>query len=523
MTERLLAIRLEKAALRYGSDTAVRDERITLTYTQLLMQARGIAQDLCACGFIADETVLVRVSNHPLDFAAFLGVWLAGGVVVPVHRNSPDGVVDAIQAKAQCGCGIDLDAAGTPRVATAARAGTAVNDAREGVRPALRPVLRGAALVIFTSGSTGSPKGAVLTHAAFAGKLEENQKLLKLSKHDVTLLVLNNTFSFGIWLALVTLLQGGTLVLRSRFTPENFPGVLAAEGITRVGVVPTMIRAMFAALPKNALSAGRTKLQSAGCLRDMVTGGEPLGTDLSARLRTFIAPARLYDIYGLTETATSDFVLTPDEYADHPGSIGRAASRVRYRIVSEQGGEVPPGSAGELQLLTPFVMAGYLGDEALAEAAFDGDWFRTGDLAFADHDGYVSIAGRRKDVMVRGGNKITPLEVERALASCPGVAAALVVGLPDAVLGQRIHALLIAAPDAVVDAEAVRQALADRLEKFKHPDMCYLGSELPVGRTGKVDRGQLQVLLRSGALLPMLSWSASAGRPSSTHRSGSAA
>lgn len=515
MTERLLAIRFEEAARRHGSDTAVRDERVDLTYAQLLMQARGIAEDLRACGFRADETVLVRVSNHPLDFAAFLGVWLAGGVVVPVHRNSPDGVVEAIQAKAQCGCSIDLDPSGTPRVAPGALFSSANNGGR--------PILRGAALVIFTSGSTGSPKGAVLTHAAFAGKLLENQKLLNFSKHDVTLLVLNNTFSFGIWMALVTLFQGGALVVRSRFTPENFLGALAAEGITRVGVVPTMIRAMFAALSDTALSAARARLQTAGCLRDMVTGGEPLGTELSARLRAFIAPARLYDIYGLTETATSDFVLTPDEYADHPGSIGRVASRVQYRIVSEQGGDVPPGTAGELQLLTPFVMAGYLGDEALAEAAFDGGWFRTGDLAFADRDGYVSIAGRRKDVMVRGGNKITPLEVERALGSCPGVAAALVVGLPDAVLGQRIHALLIAAPDLVIDADAVRRALADRLEKFKHPDMCYLGTELPVGRTGKVDRGQLQALLTSGALSPMRSWSASAGQPSSTHRSGTAA
>ena len=518
MPEPLLATRLEAAARRHGSATAVRDERFTLSYTQLLMQASGIAQDLHACGLIADETVLVRVSNHPLDFAAFLGVWLAGGVVVPVHRGSPDGVVEGIQAKAQCKRSIDLDPAGTLRVAAAARAVTAGTGGRSG----LRPVLRGAALVIFTSGSTGSPKGAVLTHAAFAGKLDENQKLLNLSQRDVTLLVLNNTFSFGIWLALVTLFQGGTLVVRARFSAGDFPELLAAEGITRVGVVPTMIRAMFATLPDSALSAARTRLQTAGCLRDMVTGGEPLGTDLSARLRAFIAPARLYDIYGLTETATSDFVLTPDAYADHPGSIGRVASRVRYRIVSEQGSEVLPGSAGELQLLTPFIMAGYLGDEALAEAAFDGDWFRTGDLAVADPDGHVSIAGRRKDVMVRGGNKITPLEVERALGSCPGIAAALVVGLPDAVLGQRIHALLIPAPDAVVDAEAVRHALADRLERFKHPDVCYLGTELPVGRTGKVDRGQLQGLLASGALSPMPSWSASAGSPSSTHRSGAA-
>ena len=138
MPEPLLATRLEAAARRHGSATAVRDERFTLSYTQLLMQASGIAQDLHACGLIADETVLVRVSNHPLDFAAFLGVWLAGGVVVPVHRSSPDGVVEGIQAKAQCKRSIDLDPAGTLRVAAAARAVTAGTGGRSGLRPVLR-------------------------------------------------------------------------------------------------------------------------------------------------------------------------------------------------------------------------------------------------------------------------------------------------------------------------------------------------------------------------------------------------
>jgi long-chain acyl-CoA synthetase len=111
-------------------------------------------------------------------------------------------------------------------------------------------------------------------------------------------------------------------------------------------------------------------------------------------------------------------------------------------------------------------------------------------------------------VIVRGGNKLTPLEVERALGDCPGVAAVLVAGLPDPVMGQRIHALLVPAHGATLDAAAIRAALADRLERPKHPDVAWVAAELPTGRTGKLDRGRLRVQIESGALQALPGWSA---------------
>jgi acyl-CoA synthetase (AMP-forming)/AMP-acid ligase II len=306
--------------------------------------------------------------------------------------------------------------------------------------------------------------------------------------------------------------------MHGRFDAPGFVDALADERITFVGVVPTMMRAAFATLTEAQLERARARLVAADSLRTMVIGGEPLGVPLSTRLRAFIAPAQLVDVYGLTETSTSDFILPPADAAVHGGTIGRAAAGVRWRIVGDDGGDCAPGVPGELQLRTPTIMSGYLGDDALTRAAFVDGWLRTGDLASCDDDGFVTIVGRLKELIVRGGNKVTPLEVERALAGCTGVAAALAAGLPDAVLGQRIHALLIPKPGCVLDASALRRELAPVLERFKQPDVCYVGTELPTGRTGKIDRAQLPAWLAAGRIERLAAWDTTVPPPKETPR-----
>jgi long-chain acyl-CoA synthetase len=489
---------LTDSAAAYGARPAVSGEGTSLTFSELRELAAALASSLVSAGIASNEPVLVRVSNHPADFAAFLAVWLAGGVVVPVHRSSPPGAVAQVQTKARARFEVEL--AHRPGLAFAIRPG---GPAGKHDPPGARPILADAAFVIFTSGSTGAPKGAVLSHRAFAGKLRAIQSMLEFSASDRVLLVLNNTFSFGIWVGLLTLLRGGLLVTRPRFESGSFIDVLAAERVSRVGVVPSMMRALFAALDAEHLDIGTEQLRAAGALRHMLIGGEPLGSSLSSRLRQFIAPASLIDIYGLTETSTCDFFLSPEHYLDHPHSIGRAAPGVQFRIVDDAGADLAAGAVGELLIRSPYLMAGYLDDPELTQAAFRDGWLRTGDQARSTADGFVELTGRKKDLIVRGGNKIAPQELEQTLCAYPGVAAALAVGVDDAILGQRIHVLLVPAAAARLQVEDLRQFLRERLDRYKQPDSYYIHSELPTGRTGKLDRGRLRDMIMAGELQPV--------------------
>ncbi len=491
MAEPLLVKALREACESHGPRPALVSGDVALSYEDFWCQASELAAQLRDEG-VENAPVMVRCSNHPSDFVAFLGVWMAGGVVASVHRTSPPEVVQALQAKAACV--VMVDGLAEPADKVQRLTGKAVP----------QHVLQDAALVIFTSGSTGQPKGVVLSHQAFAGKLTQNQRLFQVNAETTTLLVLNNTFSFGIWVALMTLLQGGRVVTLGRFTPQDFLSLLQHEAISFLGVVPTMVRATFGTLTAAELAQARTALQQTGRLKQVVIGGESLGAALSAQLREFIAPAELFDVYGLTETSTSDFVLEPCDYAAHPDSIGKPFPGIAFRVIDGKGQPCPPGVTGELQLSTPYMMAGYLGDPELTRQCFSEEgWFRTGDLAQVDATGFVQVVGRLKELIVRGGNKITPMEVELALLKCDGVAQAMVAGMPDPIMGQRIHALLIGKPGALLRPEALRHSLLQHLDRFKLPDTYYLGDTLPTGRTGKIDRGQLQQWIATAVLQPL--------------------
>ena len=496
MPDRQLVDALIHACAVHAERIALEGDGLRLSYRELIDEANTLAGRLRQANVAGRSAVMVKCSNHPSDFVAFLAVWMAGAAAAPVHRTSPAEVVAGIQNKAQCIASLDLLAGAWPASFTKLDPEGAAKEERQ-------RLLDDAALVIFTSGSTGLPKGVVLSHRAFHGKLLQNQRLFQPTSDTASLLVLNNTFSFGIWVALLTLLQGGRVVVRARFTPAAFLDTLVSERITFAGVVPTMIRATLGSIAPEELEAARRRISEIGALRKVVIGGEPLGKQLSARLRAFIEPAVLFDVYGLTETSTSDFYLDPKDYPARESSIGKPAPGIRYRIVNDQGGDCPAHVPGELQLKTPYIMAGYLGDEELTGQAFSDGWFRTGDVATFDDDGFVTIVGRLKELIVRGGNKISPIEVERALMKCSGVADAMVVGMPDPILGQRIHALLVPRGADAIDIARVRRELSDLLEKYKYPEVFYVGASLPTGRTGKIDRAQLQGWLAASNVRPV--------------------
>lgn len=483
---------IEQACRARGRATALVGDTATLSHAALADAACAVAAQLRMAGLQRDEPVQVLVSNQPADIAALVGVWLAGGVVVALHRSTPAALAEALRQRSGARFGLDLPADAAPADGGLQR--------WPGAAPPARPLLDGAAFVVFTSGSTGEPKGVVLTHAAFAGKLAQIQALLRFGPDDRTLLVLNLSFGFGLWVALLTLLHGGTLVMAPKFEPAAVLRTLAAQRITQAGVVPTMLRTLLA---DPALAPALDAVAAQGALRQLLIGGELLGLSLAERLRAQLPHTALIDIYGLTETSTCDFFAFPADKAQRPGCIGRPAPGEQHRIADGQGRPLPPGQVGELQLRTPYLMAGYLDAPALTAAALQDGWLRTGDLAVQHDDGLVALMGRSKELISRGGNKLSPVEVEQALSAHPDVAAAMAVGRPDARLGEAVHVLLVPRAGRALSVAALRGHLRPRLEKFKHPDVWHLADALPLGRTGKADRGALAALIDAGRTTPL--------------------
>ena len=487
-----LSAALTAACEEFDQASALSGGGLALSYRALREQADKVAAGLRAVELAPSEPVHVSVSNRPLDVAALFGVWLAGGVAVPIHRNTPPTVASGLQGRTRARFLIDSQASNICSSGAVSILST--------TRPPPRPMLDDAAFIIFTSGSTGEPKGVVVGNDAFHGKILQIDSLLHFRPAEQTLLVLNVTFSFGLWVSLLTLFRGGTLVMQEKFDAAMFFEALADHPVTRVGMVPTMMRVLFA---DSRMDAKIDRVVAEGNLHQILIGGESLGRSLADTIRRRFSGTQMIDIYGLTETATCDFFAFPADYAKYPGSIGRPSPHVKFRIADLDDLEVEPHALGELQIDTPYIMKGYLDDAALTSAAFCERWFRTGDLARRLDGDVVELMGRKKEVISRGGNKVTPMEIEQSICSHPDIAAAMAVGIDDPLLGERIHVLLVARRGVIMDLPSVQKFLETRLERFKLPDRYYVSDELPLGRTGKADRAQFRSMIHAGLISPL--------------------
>lgn len=463
-----LAQRLDVACDAFGPSVAVSDATECLSYRELALTTEAIATELTGREIGADEPVLVSVSNRCRDVAAFYGVWKAGGVVVPVHRNAAQTTLDDIAKRS--GARMLLD--GCPADKSAVLQIGMIGHAP----PPARDMLAGAAWIVFTSGSTGTPKGVVHGHDRYLAKMEAINEVMQLPAVGQVVVPLQLIFVFGHWMTLTTLLRGGEVVLASPFRTDTFMELLAAKPVA-AAVVPTMMRALRQVMERN--DAG----DFSGAL---VTGGEPLPAELGRYFRKRWPGVQIWDVYGLTETATSDFYVHPTDYDRAAGTIGTPAPGADFKIHDE---------TGELLIRTPYLMRGYLDAPELTAQAISDGYFRTGDQARLGEDGFVRLTGRLKDLINRGGNKISPIEVEDIFLEHDGIEQALAAGVPDEMRGESLHLMIVPARGASLEVEALREWAAGRMERHKFPDAIHQVAALPVGKTGKTDRNEMRKLI----------------------------
>lgn len=496
-----LDVRLLDACDRYCADVCVDDGHSRLTYGELGQAAEEVGAALGASGHRHGEPVIIAVDNSASDLVAELGVWRAGGLVVPVHRTTPARLLADLARRTGA-----RHLVSPADVLPSIWSGILVRGSDEHAwvhgMPLHAPVPPGLdenqALISFTSGSTGEPKGVVLSHAAFAGKLDAIAEVLPFAPGSKTLHVLQLTFTFGQWTSLLTLSSGGTLHLVRKFDAEAVLSELASASFDRIAVVPTMFRLFIDLLERSErakeLVRGMSHHQSPGL---WIAGGEPLAAGLGRRVRELFSHAGIADVFGLSETSTSDFILRPEEYDQAAGTIGHPSPNVEARLLTSSGTWASGSEVGELCIRTPYLMTGYLDDPEATAAAMHGDWLCTGDVGRFRSDDRLELIGRSKFLIVRGGHKLSPLRIEAVLAEHPDCVDACVVGVPDGLMGERIHALVVQRSGGHLDRASVREWAREHLQPYETPDEVHVVATLPVGRTGKMDRAAAQRLVEA--------------------------
>jgi long-chain acyl-CoA synthetase len=343
------------------------------------------------------------------------------------------------------------------------------------------------AWMLYTSGTTGRPKGVMLSQRSCLWVVASCwAPVLDLRPDEELLSALPLFHSYALDLTVVAIVAtGASLRLLPRFSPSRAIATLREEPVSLFAGVPTMFHYLVDHLDGEPLRAQR--------LRVCASAGAILPASLTEAFERATG-VPLLDGYGITETSTMVTMNWPT--GDRPpGSCGLPLPGCAVRLVDPgTGADVEPEKEGELIVRGPQVMLGYHNrPEDTAEALQDG-WYHTGDLARADRNGYLTITGRIKELIIRGGENIAPAEVEQAITEHPGVTEAAVVGRPDEALGEAVAAFVVA-DEGAVQAEDLRGFAAERLAEFKVPSEFYFVEEIPRTGSGKVMRHRLAELL----------------------------
>ncbi len=338
-------------------------------------------------------------------------------------------------------------------------------------------------VLCYTGGTTGTPKGAILTHGSIAANAVNTVASWHLTHADVAILnaPLFHTGGLNV-LTAPLVVAGGTSIVCRGFDAEQVFDLIANAGVTVYFGVPTMFSALQAH-PRWATSDWSR-------LRFVISGGAPCPLPIFERFW-----ARGVDFktgYGLTEAGPNTFWLPADEVRRKPGAVGYPLFWIDVRLVDEQGRPCAPGQVGELLIRGPHVCAGYWQKpDETARTIIDG-WLHTGDLARCDEEGCYWIVGRRKDVIISGGENIYPAEVESVLCAHPAVAEAALIGVPDAHWGEVGWAYVVPQPGSALETEALLAFARERLARYKVPKRVLIVQTLPRTGAGKIDKQALR-------------------------------
>ncbi|VBA37442.1 Long-chain-fatty-acid--CoA ligase FadD13 [Mycobacterium attenuatum] len=476
----LLDMLAEQVDSRPDSEAVVELGAARLTYRQLWDRASRVAGGLRAGGLSVGDRVAVRYPAGVDWVLAFWGTVMAGGIVVPVNTRSTQPEVEFVVSDA--GARIDLSA------------DTALPDGAPYVTERLGP--RDTAALFYTSGTTGHPKGVPTTHEAFLTNTENGARCLWLST-DLgdqlrTLISVPLFHATGCNSQLLAAARvGGASVIMPALNLDQLLATLRAERISLLVTVPAVYSLV---LRHEGFAAA-----DVSSVRWVGYGGAPMPPSLVRSVKKAFPHATVFNGYGMTESASLMTVLPDWDAVEHADSVGYAVPSVDLGVVPLRGDGPDPGeTTGELVVRGANIMAGYWNrPDATAATIVDG-WLHTGDVVRVDNAGRVRIIDRLKDIINRGGENVSSVEVESALLAAPNVADACVLAVPDDVMGEKVGAVLYGGAERI-DVAAVLEHCRRQLADFKVPQYVTVVTEaLPRNAGGKLLKGMLRKQVRWG-------------------------
>lgn len=485
------------------------------TYAQLWDRVRRAAGMLADLGVGPGTRVAVLATNSHRYVEAYYATAMLGGVFIPVNYRAKlpelehmlrfaetrvllvgarylDAVESLRDRLPDLTVLIGLD--GPDRVDRAYEAGLAAATSHEEEADVEDDATT---ILMYTSGTTSLPKAVMLTHGDFTAYVTANVELADGSSRGTALLSAPLYHIAGATNMMTTIWTGRRLVIMPQFEAGRWLDLVEGERVTHAFVVPTML--------KQILDRPDVTSRDLGSLEVLSYGGAPMPFPVIRRaIETLPPTVGFVNAFGQTETTSTLTILGPEDHRlvgtddeierrlRRLRSLGRPLPDVEVRIADDAGRALPVGEVGEIQVRTPRVMKGYAGQESPLTS--DG-WLPTRDMGWVDEDGYVFMAGRKDDMIIRGGENIAPAEVEAVLMSHPAVDEAVVLGIADEEWGQRVAAVVVARPGMTVDAGDLTRHCRARLASFKKPEVIRVMDDLPRTPMGKVLRRELKALL----------------------------
>ncbi|MHB8203244.1 MAG: class I adenylate-forming enzyme family protein [Desulfomonilaceae bacterium] len=489
---------------KFGSRDCLRAGGRSWSYLETRNQAERVAAFLQMKGIGKGDKVAIMSQNTPSFVFTFFGALKAGAAVAPINHKLAAPEADYILSHSESkifffdGSLVEVAKKLPESILKICMDSPADGfEQLESVVPpasSYQPVAISAsdiAEILYTSGTTGKPKGCLHTHhgvvmagitGAMAMKLDEQDRLLMAMPiwHSSPL---NNWF-MGIQYV------GGVTVLIREYHPLHFLQAVQTEKCTVYFGAPISYILPIQMVPQ-------FKEFDLSSIRCWIYGGGPMAADTARMVLESYQSDNFYQVYGMTEAGPTGTVLFPRDQVTKAGSIGnRALPGADLQVIRTDGKNAAPGDIGEIWLQADSMTHGYYKNPEATKAAFEGGWYKTGDLVRMDADGYLYIVDRLKDMIVTGGENVYSKEVEDAIAGLPGVMETAVIGKPHPDWGETVVCFIVPKKGETVDQEILKQTLSGKLARYKIPREFNIVEELPHTASGKVMKFTLRDLER---------------------------